>query len=156
MNEVLEVLTPSDLQEKYGIEYDHTIRIVDGRSPICDEMDDRLNNGVRTSGYWNAWDRTIHCVGVNIPPWYVIAHEVVHFKQMDAAGDVQAWWQRYLDDEDFRVEVECEAYAVDIRAGKHSVESVCWAMNSAIYGYVPPAKVRTCLSKYIVGLKEVV
>jgi len=54
---------------------------------------------------------TIHCK-FRVGP-QKIAHEKVHIKQQFAYG-VEAWWDRYLADEQFRLEQELEAYKAEI------------------------------------------
>jgi hypothetical protein len=50
--------------------------------------------------------------GMEIPD-HLIVHEETHSKQQgDAPG---AWWERYLHDQFFRVQQECEAYANQYR-----------------------------------------
>jgi hypothetical protein len=53
---------------------------------------------------------TIHFYKGNIDP-DLIAHESVHIKQHAAySGGPEAWWRKYLDDGDFRLSQELEAY----------------------------------------------
>lgn len=41
----------------------------------------------------------------------LLVHELVHVKQHAAyPGGPEAWWARYLEDKDFRMEMELEAY----------------------------------------------
>jgi len=146
---LLETLTPEDLKRRYNIDYDHPIQIKLGRSPVCDVVDERWNGGQPTTGYWSAWDRTIYCVGIAPPPGYVMQHEVIHFRQMDEADDVWAWWNRYLDDEDFRIEVEAEAYANDIYVDAQNMDGVLWCFNSPLYGFPPREKCRNAVQRHL-------
>lgn len=57
-----------------------------------------------------AYDWTIHSWGK--PSLDIIIHETVHFLQQDREGGADKWWDRYLDDEEFRYRQELEAYAV--------------------------------------------
>lgn len=69
------------------------------------------------------WDRgTIFAYGDTIHAKYpttvtkdVEAHEMVHMRQQaDFLGGKDAWWQKYLDDTDFRCSQEIEAYKIQI------------------------------------------
>lgn len=135
------------------IEYLDTIdgvRIVRGKSPICEWMEVAMGYTGDGWGYWQAYDNTIWCVdGVGIPPWYVIEHEKVHFRQQNEyPGGLAIWWDRYLTDTDFRADQEAEAYMVDIRAGFHTRDSVVAGMNTSLYGFVAPEKAHAALDKY--------
>jgi len=49
------------------------------------------------------------------------AHEEVHIKQQ--GDDPSSWWERYLTEDDFRLEQELEAYAVQLHMWKSSGNS---------------------------------
>lgn len=46
----------------------------------------------------------------------ILHHESIHLKQQ--GGDSAGWWQRYLEDEDFRQEQELAAYGEQYRYAK--------------------------------------
>lgn len=43
---------------------------------------------------------------------HIIIHEDVHFKQQEEVGGAENWWRRYIDDVQFRLDQELEAYGV--------------------------------------------
>lgn len=46
----------------------------------------------------------------------LMAHEQTHsFQHADTEGGPDAWWERYIDDQYFRIAQEAEAYAVQYR-----------------------------------------
>lgn len=49
-------------------------------------------------------------------PRHLVIHESVHLRQQADAGGPDAWWDRYIDDRDFRLEQEVEAYRVQYRS----------------------------------------
>jgi hypothetical protein len=62
------------------------------------------------SGVVFTYGDTIHFFKGNLDP-DLIAHESVHIKQHAAyPGGPAAWWRRYLDDGEFRLAQELEAY----------------------------------------------
>jgi hypothetical protein len=53
---------------------------------------------------------TIHSNTTDLPANLII-HEMVHMKQQrEFEGGVEAWWEKYLVDEDFRLQEELLAY----------------------------------------------
>lgn len=60
-----------------------------------------------------AWDGTIYNPSGGPVGAPLIAHERVHFKQQN--GDPEAWWERYLDDVEFRLEQEIESHRAEYR-----------------------------------------
>lgn len=59
-----------------------------------------------------AWDGTIYSPNKDLPQW-LINHEKVHFKQQD--GDPEGWWERYLTDDQFRLDQEIPAHQEEYR-----------------------------------------
>lgn len=56
-----------------------------------------------------AYGDAVHIGRGSIPP-DLAAHEAVHLRQQ--AGNPDAWWKRYLSDDQFRIDQELEAYRV--------------------------------------------
>lgn len=52
----------------------------------------------------------------------LIVHEKVHVKQQTEYG-VDAWWERYFTDKEFRLQQEKEAYGAQIRCIRDSVSN---------------------------------
>lgn len=77
----------------------------------------------------------------SLPP-HLIVHEETHFAQQRAAGGPEAWWRRYIDDPQFRLEQELEAYraqwvAISVlpRAKRRELLAhICKSLASRMYG----------------------
>lgn len=53
----------------------------------------------------------IHIKGGKIKDKDLLEHELVHIRQQtNYPGGAKAWWDRYFEDEDFRLKQELEAY----------------------------------------------
>jgi len=59
-----------------------------------------------------AYGGKIYSPGTKTLPIWLIEHERVHFAQQRLYG-LRAWWQRFLDDEAFRLSQELPAYRVE-------------------------------------------
>lgn len=66
-----------------------------------------------TDGAIYAYGDTIYNPSGGMIPDHTIAHEETHGRQQ--GDDVDGWWARYLDDQYFRIEQECEAYAYQFK-----------------------------------------
>lgn len=62
-----------------------------------------------------AYGTTIYNPGGRELPSYKIAHEEVHGAQQLEVG-VEWWWERYLEDKDFRLQEEIPAHQADYKA----------------------------------------
>lgn len=81
--------------------------------------------------------------GIDLP-FHVIAHERVHCEQQQYDDDAaKLWWERYLSDTEFMLDVEAEAYAVqyltvkqvtDEKQSKAFLEDLATLLSSEIYG----------------------
>lgn len=62
-----------------------------------------------------AWGDTIFVPGgAMLPPW-LLEHELTHLDQQKDFGGVDPWWDRYLIDDGFRLEMELEAHQVEYK-----------------------------------------
>ena len=59
-----------------------------------------------------AYDHKIYNPGGGILPLELLAHEKVHFEQQDETG-VEAWWDRFLADPEFRLSQEIPAHKAE-------------------------------------------
>lgn len=59
-----------------------------------------------------AWDGIIYSPSQDLPEW-LIEHEKIHFKQQN--GDPEGWWNRYLSDEQFRLDQEIPAHVKEYK-----------------------------------------
>ena len=84
------------LAEKFGVDWDNNLIITYGD--------------------------TIHCKIKNLEP-HVIIHEEVHIKQQKEYG-VAEWWNRYIDDEVFRLSQEVEAYKKQVNYIREHTEDM--------------------------------
>jgi hypothetical protein len=73
----------------------------------------------RAAQKWGvSFEDTVFTVGNKIYAKYgvpldLLAHELVHIQQQkDFEGGHKAWWDRYFEDDKFRLEQEVEAYKV--------------------------------------------
>jgi len=97
-----------------------------------------------------SWKHTIFTYGDTIHSKHKIspakiAHEQVHISQQLAYG-VSEWWQRYLNDDSFRLSQEVEAYTAEIawiRANVRDYKLKTLKLNTilmdicgAMYGYL--------------------
>lgn len=83
---------------------------------------------------YNPWKRKV--------PADIIFHESIHRRQQ--AGNPDAWWMQYLQDEDFRLRQEVEAYGEQFafvrkhisnnRVRKDMLFSMATALSGEIYG----------------------
>lgn len=74
----------------------------------------------------------------------LIAHEATHTRQQ--GNDPEGWWKRYLEDKDFRLSQEIEAYRVqykvfrdinhDRNAKARFINYVAHILSGHIYGYI--------------------
>ncbi len=86
------------------------------RPPIYDEANKLF--GLEEHGYkavFTYGDTCYNPSGCEIDS-FLIRHEETHMEQQDANGDVAAmWWKRYIQDPEFRVDQEAEAYGAQYK-----------------------------------------
>jgi len=87
------------------------MKIKNEKPPIYEDI---LQAGMApTDGAIYAYGNTIYNPsGKELPPDLII-HEETHCRQQGDNPD--AWWGRYLDDQYFRINQECEAYAYQFK-----------------------------------------
>lgn len=89
-----------------------------------------------------AYGDTIYSPSSTTLPGDLVAHERVHFEQQRAAGGPEAWWRRYIDDPQFRLNQELEAYRVQWAAIAHlpraerraRLAHICKSLAGGMYG----------------------
>lgn len=69
--------------------------------------------GVKFKDIVIAYGDTIYCIDGNLPR-HTIEHELVHLKQQAQIG-VEKWWDKYINDNEFRLSQEIEAYKTQAR-----------------------------------------
>src|SRR5260221_4073121 len=57
-----------------------------------------------------AWSPKIYNPAKRFVSTDLIEHEKVHITRQDAMGGPQFWWEKYLDDAEFRLDEEARAY----------------------------------------------
>lgn len=82
-------------------------------------------------------------LGGDVPPW-LVAHEAKHSDQQAEFGSVEGWWDRYIEDSDFRFQQELEAHAVEYLVRKSlapnrqtrrgALKVIARKLSSTIYG----------------------
>jgi len=89
-----------------------------------------------------AWDGVIFAPQGGEIPGHLIAHEETHFRQQRAVGGPENWWRQYIDDPQFRLEQEIEAYRAQYAVAEQMerpvrrrlLASICRDLASAMYG----------------------
>ncbi len=93
-----------------------TMQISFEKPPIYDEVNKLFKLEERGLGAVFTYGSTIfNPFGVKIPA-DLLAHEEAHMEQQEGNVDVAAiWWKRYLQDDQFRLDQETEAYGVQYK-----------------------------------------
>jgi hypothetical protein len=76
--------------------------------PNIDKISARFNIKGRKNLIFTYGDTIFYPAGRFIPE-HLIVHESIHIKQQEPIG-AEAWWDRYLKDDKFRLSQEVEAY----------------------------------------------
>lgn len=116
-------------------------RIVTGYPPNYAEIKKRFNPPIGTV---YAYGGVIYSPHSSKLPADLVAHEEVHFGQQAAAGGPDVWWRRYLDDPEFRLEQEVEAYRVQYatlealprKERRRRLADICKTLASGMYGSI--------------------
>lgn len=136
-------------------------RISQSFVPILDKIEAAFGKGC-CAGFYTAYDHTIYTngMGTSVSP-DIQYHEEVHFKQQDEyEGGVDAWWDEYLANPEFRFDAELEAYGKQIAkfSDKHGAKRTSmlnWAARSmtmsAYGGMVTFIEARKRLKEYVDG-----
>jgi hypothetical protein len=115
-------------------------KIVKAFPPNYEEIRARFNP---PAGTVFAYGDTIYAPYLRNPlPQHLIVHESTHFAQQRAAGSPEAWWRRYIDDPQFRLEQELEAYRAQYAAvaalsrpeRRELLAHICRSLASRMYG----------------------
>lgn len=91
-----------------------TDNILKTKPPIYDRLVKKFNVSME-NGLIIAYYPNIHCL-FKVPDLKIV-HEAVHLVRQEQMG-VSFWWEKYLEDEQFRLEEELLAYGQEIRAIK--------------------------------------
>lgn len=75
-------------------------------------------------------------------PEHLLVHERVHFGQQRAAGGPEAWWRRYIDEPQFRLDQEVDAYRAQYAfvsglsrpQRRELLAHICKSLASGMYG----------------------
>jgi hypothetical protein len=91
-----------------------------------------------------SWGEDIYNPHGEIINVHLRAHEARHGVQHAAEGGPDAWWRRYIDDPEFRLDMEVEAYRVQLasyaattrdREKRHVYcMAIAGQLSSAMYG----------------------
>lgn len=74
---------------------------------------------------------------------HVVLHESVHSEQQKAMGGPETWWDKYLENKEFRIAQEAEAYGAQLKfirahygveAAMQSLHSFANYLSSDVYG----------------------
>lgn len=77
--------------------------------PVYEKICKRF--GIRPVNTFYTYGDTIYNPDNLLVPDYIVVHEEVHMRQQNFT-DAESWWNRYLDDVDFRIDQEAKAYAM--------------------------------------------
>ena len=82
----------------------------------------------------------------NVPPEDLCVHEAVHLKQQEDFGGPEKWWDKYLEDDKFRLAQEVEAYRAQYAYLKKiikdrnilfkAMDGIARDLSSSIYGKI--------------------
>jgi len=90
------------------------MRIVIAEPPLIDRIDEAFK--VRGKPVIFAWgDKIYNPMGINVGP-ELVAHEKVHGERQIAQfgdDDVEGWWDRYIEDPQFRLAEEIPAHVAE-------------------------------------------
>ena len=129
------------------------MEIVVAKPPIWDEVVKRFEI---TEGTIFCWGFSIYNPNDRVIDDHLIAHERVHARQQELAGGPEPWWDRYLDDAEFRLKQEIPAYraqydsfrktTADRNARARYLDHLARSLSGGIYGHlVPYRKARTLI-----------
>lgn len=115
--------------------------IVHDYPPIYDRILQRFP-AIAGKAVFFAWGDIIYNPkGVAIPP-FIVRHEEVHAARM--RGDILGWWERYLDDDMFRLTEELAGHLAEIDAlsentnrqrRRQLLKQTARRLSNPIYGY---------------------
>lgn len=94
-------------------DFGDSVEIVQEWPPRIDEI--RETFGDLPDGVVFAWENKIYSPSTGTLANWIVEHENVHMRQQEAAGGVNAWWDRYLVDPAWRLSQELEAHQVEYR-----------------------------------------
>lgn len=114
-------------------------KIVKGFPPNYEELRARFDP---PAGTIFAYGDTIYSPRRTDLPAHLVVHESVHFGQQRAVGGPEAWWRRYIDDPEFRLEQELEAYRAQYASVSHLARPlrrellahICRSLAGRMYG----------------------
>ena len=87
------------------------MRIIDSRPPNFAQIV-KAFKGAERPGVIFAYAPDIYAPGAKDLPQSLIAHELVHICRQEAMG-VELWWDKYIEDEDFRFMEELIAHQAE-------------------------------------------
>lgn len=103
-----------------------------------------------------AWDDRIYSPSGITVPAYLMAHEREHGAQQRAVGGPAHWWQRYIEDQDFRYAQELAAHArelehqVDGARNRNTIAVIAHRtaarLVAPLYAYEPPRTLQFALA----------
>jgi hypothetical protein len=118
------------------------MKIVQELPPHFDRVQERF--GILPRGVIFCWGDTIYSPGQAELPEHIIVHEAVHCKQQEnTQGGIEAWWNLYLIDDEFRLSQEVEAYQAqwaylcenaDRGERRRILKQICKDLSGQIYG----------------------
>lgn len=85
--------------------------VVVAKPPLFDKINAKFNVDGKPV-FFTFGDKIYNPMGANIPP-AIMAHEKIHMLRQGVT--IESWWERYIDDDKFRLEEELPAHAAEYR-----------------------------------------
>lgn len=90
------------------------VEIVQEWPPRINEIEQRFGELPDTVIF--AWGNKIMVPSGNRLDQWLIDHELVHLRQQKDIGGVDVWWDKYLVDDEFRLDQELDAHIVEYKS----------------------------------------
>lgn len=117
--------------------------ILNEKPPVWDEVIKRFD--IEGKPVIFAYGDKIYNPFNAIIPDDLMAHEEVHMHQQEKFGDIKKWWVKYLDDSEFRLSQELEAYRTQYEYAKEYysrqrmkalLKRIAKDLSSPVYGNI--------------------
>ena len=119
------------------------MKIINKKPPVWDEVVKRFD--IEGQAVIFAYGDKIYNPFNAIIPDDLIVHEETHMHQQEKFGDIKKWWIKYLDDSEFRLSQELEAYRIQYKYSKENysrqmrkalLKRIAKDLSSPVYGNI--------------------
>jgi hypothetical protein len=143
--------------------YTHSVPVIVNELPPNFEQIRAAFPRAESPGVLFAFDGHIYNPSGFVVPPALLAHEEVHLHRQRNAGPhpnsvtqwsgAELWWQRYLEDSEFRYNEELLAHVAELKHQKHSdrnasarlLLATALRLVAPLYNYVPPVTLRQAM-----------